>query len=227
MKGNRVHLGGPSKDETIGFVEGGYGMLKAIAVMRASEVGTSKEPALGRAVLQHDERHLRRRAIKLVDGQKILVDLPETVVLTAGDALVIEGGGIVEIAAAGEPLYEVRSQDTVHVTELAWHIGNRHLAAAIEANRILILRDHVIKAMLEGLGAHVEEIVAEFNPVRGAYSGHGDQHVQDSGHTHANGGGHSHSSSRDGLGGHDHDHAQLDHAHSHTHVHGDRKHRHD
>ncbi len=59
----------------------------------------------------------------------------------------------------------------MHLAELAWHIGNRHLAAAIEADRILILRDHVIKAMLEGLGATVTDIVEPFTPVRGAYSG--------------------------------------------------------
>ena len=61
----------------------------------------------------------------------------------------------------------------MHLAELAWHIGNRHLAAAIEADRILILRDHVIKAMLEGLGATVTDVVEPFTPVRGAYSGHG------------------------------------------------------
>ncbi|WP_428480768.1 urease accessory protein UreE [Roseomonas gilardii] len=134
-------------------------------------------------MLQHDERHLRRRAIELVDGRKVLVDLPEPVVLEAGDALLLEGNGIVEIAASSEPLYAVRGHSSLHLTELAWHIGNRHLAAAIEADRILILRDHVIKAMLEGLGAGVEEIEAEFNPVRGAYSGHG--HSQGaSGHHH-------------------------------------------
>ena len=93
------------------------------------------------------------------DGRKILVDLPETVVLAAGDALAIEGGGVIEIAAAEEPLYAVRGRDPLHLTELAWHIGNRHLAAAISADRILILRDHVIKTMLHGLGAEVEEIV--------------------------------------------------------------------
>ncbi|MGO4404557.1 urease accessory protein UreE [Bosea sp. RAF48] len=166
-------------------------MLKAVAVRRASQMGTSHEPVLGRAVLQHDERHLRRRAIELVDGRKIQVDLSETVVLTAGDELLLEGSGCIEIAAASEPLYAIRGQDPVHVTELAWHIGNRHLAAAIEADRILILRDHVIKAMLEGLGARVEEIVAEFNPVRGAYSGHGHSHGG-SGHHHGDGEHHSH-----------------------------------
>jgi urease accessory protein len=185
---------------------------------------------LGRAVLQHDERNLRRRAIELVDGRKILVDLPETVVLATGDALVIEGGGTVEIAAAGEPLYEIRGRDPVHVTELAWHIGNRHLAAAIETSRILILRDHVIKTMLEGLGAHVEEILAEFNPVRGAYSGHRD-HVrgQDSVDTFSHGAEHSHNHSHVGLGHHHDDgHTHLDHhSYSHAHVHGDCEHRHD
>ncbi len=35
----------------------------------AAEIG-------GRAVLPHDERHLRRRAIELADGGKVLVDLP-------------------------------------------------------------------------------------------------------------------------------------------------------
>ncbi|CAH1667092.1 Urease accessory protein UreE [Hyphomicrobiales bacterium] len=177
-------------------------MLKAIAVRRASQIGTSHEPVLGKAVLQHDERHLRRRAIELADGRKVLVDLPETVVLAAGDELLLEGSGVIEIAAADEPLYAIRGHGPLHLTELAWHIGNRHLAAAIEPNRILILRDHVIKAMLEGLGAEVEEIVAEFNPVRGAYSGHGHSH---------------------GGAAHHHGH---DEPHSHPHTHGEHGHSH-
>ena len=183
-------------------------MLKAIAVRRATDTSSPAEAVLGRAVLQHDERHLRRRMIEASDGRKILVDLPETVVLAAGDALAIEGGGTIEIAAAEEPLYAVRARDPLHLTELAWHIGNRHLAAAIAADRILILRDHVIKAMLHGLGAEVEEIVAAFNPVRGAYSGHGHAH-SDADHHH----------------GHDHHHDHGDHTHSH--AHGKHHHHHD
>ena len=153
------------------------------------------EPVLGRAVLEHDARHLRRRMIETINGNKVLVDLPETVVLSAGDALAIEGGGLVEIAAAEEPLYAVKARDPLHLAELAWHIGNRHLAAAIEPGRILILRDHVIKAMLEGLGAGVADTVEPFSPLAGAYSGHG---------THAHGG-HSHSHDHG-----DHDHGERD-----------------
>src|SRR5687767_1351692 len=164
--------------------------------------GSAPGELAGRAVLAHDERHLRRRAIELADGVieggKILVDLPEPVTLADGDRLVLEDGRLIEIGAAPEELYDIRAHDSVHLAELAWHIGNRHLAAAIEAGRILILRDHVIKAMLEGLGATVTDVVEPFAPVRGAYSGHGhahDDHVHD----------HSH--------GHDHDH---------HHGHGDR-----
>jgi len=199
-------------------------MLKAIAVRRAADAFEPSQPVLGRAVLQHDERHLRRRMIETNDGRKILVDLPETVVLAAGDALAIEGGGIIEIAAAEEPLYAVRGRDPLHLTELAWHIGNRHLAAAIATDRILILRDHVIKAMLYGLDAEVEEIVAPFDPVRGAYSGHGHSHSHgdtDShpAHDHHHEHGHHHDH------GHDHHHEHGHHAHSH--AHGKHHHHHD
>lgn len=189
-------------------------MLRAVAVRRASEFeGDDQGQPLGRAVLPHDERHLRRRTVELVDGRKLLVDLAEPVVLETDDRLVIEEGGEIVIAAAYEPLYEVFGRDPVHLSELAWHIGNRHLAAAIEPTRILILRDHVIKAMLEGLGARVKDIVAQFNPVRGAYSGHGGH---DHGHGHDHGGHH-----------HDHDHDHGDHHGHHHHGHGHGGHRHD
>lgn len=193
-------------------------MLRAIAVRRASEIaGEGEAQPLGRAVLPHDERHLRRRTIELVDGRKVLVDLSEPVVLETDDRLLVEGGGEVVIAAAYEPLYEIFGRDPVHLMELGWHIGNRHLPAAIEASRILILRDHVIKAMLEGLGARVKDIVAQFNPVRGAYSGHG---------AHAHGHNDSHLDHGDGCHSHDHQDHEQDHRHHH-HAHGHGGHRHD
>jgi len=172
---------------------------RAVSVAPA---GSASGEVAGRAVLAHDERHLRRRAIELADGGKILVDLLEPVTLADGDRLVLEDGRQIEIGAAPEELYDIRARDGVHLAELAWHIGNRHLAAAIEAGRILILRDHVIRGMLEGLGATVADVVEPFSPVRGAYSGHAH------GHDH-----HHH--------GHDHDH-HHDHDDDHHHEHGER-----
>ncbi len=146
-------------------------LARAGAVVRAADRPADVAP-FDHAVLAHDERHLRRRVIELAGGEKVLVDLPETIVLGHGDLLVLEDGRHAEILAAAEELYDIRARDAQHLTQLAWHIGNRHLAAAVEPGRILILRDHVIRAMLEGLGATLTDTLEPFVPLTGAYSGH-------------------------------------------------------
>ena len=50
--------------------------------------------------------------------------------------------------------------------------GNRHLPAQIEAARILIRRDRIIRQMLETLGATVTDVSEAFHPEHGAYHGH-------------------------------------------------------
>ena len=155
---------------------------------RASALAPAGQPAslepFGFATLAHDERHLRRRVLLLDSGDKVLVDLPEPVALHHGDRLVLEDGRQVEIRAAEEELYEIRAHSAAQLIELAWHIGNRHLAVQIEEGRLLILRDHVIKGMLEGLGAHVHDVVEPFVPARGAYSGGHGHHHHDHDHDH-------------------------------------------
>lgn len=156
-------------------------MRKVVEVRRIAK-GASDAPA-ATAMLAHDDRHLRRKTIALMDGGKVLIDLPESTFLNDGDTLMLEDGTSVLIKAADEDLYDIRGHDSQHLTQLAWHIGNRHLAAEIAADRILILRDHVIKAMLEGLGATVREVSGPFAPSRGAYDGSGHQHGHDHTHT--------------------------------------------
>jgi urease accessory protein len=138
--------------------------------------GTWPTPAWDIVVLAHDERHLRRKVLKLQHGDEVLVDLETAVLLEHGDALQLSNGKLVEVIAAEEELLEVLPQSPRHLSELCWHIGNRHLAAQIEEGRVLVLNDHVIKAMLEGLGAHVHFVSEPFHPTRGAYSGHSHGH---------------------------------------------------
>ncbi|MCF6121222.1 urease accessory protein UreE [Mesorhizobium muleiense] len=177
---------------------------RAVSVLSAGEAGAVAP--YDRAVLAHDERHLRRRAIETARSDRVLVDLPEPVALNDGDRLVLEDGRHIEIVAAEEPLYDIRAESAVHLAELAWHIGNRHLAAAIEAERILILRDHVIKAMLEGLGATVRDVSEPFKPLRGAYSGHSHGHAHAEAHAHSHAESHSHTHSESHSHSHSHDH---------------------
>jgi urease accessory protein len=147
--------------------------------------GAITDPPLDIIALPHDLRHLRRKVLHLSNGEMIMLDLKEPVLLADGDRLILEDGSNVAIAAAAEKLFEITARDRLHLTELAWHLGNRHLSAQIEDERILILRDHVIRKMLEGLGAVVKEVEAPFQPVRGAYHAHGSHsHGHDHHHAH-------------------------------------------
>lgn len=147
-------------------------------VWRSTLVSSNKPEGLlpvDVVTLTHDQRHLRRKLLHLAHGDMVMLDLKEPVHLAHGDFLHLDDGNVVEVIAAEEPLLEIVARDAIHHAELCWHIGNRHLQAQIEGSRILILRDHVIKAMLEGLGAAVSEISEPFHPVHGAYH-HGGHH---------------------------------------------------
>jgi len=122
--------------------------------------------------LDETARHRRRMAMRSDNGVKFLLDLPEARLLGHGDGLVLDDGRIIEVHAAPEALYEVRARDHRHLVVLAWQLGNRHLAAEISGDRILIRRDHVIRDMLVGLGATVTEVSAPFSPEGGAYHSH-------------------------------------------------------
>lgn len=122
--------------------------------------------------LAAQDRHLRRKLIVTESGNEILVDLPLSIFIEDGDHLELEDGSYLEVRAAEEDLLEIKTVSGAHHALLAWHIGNRHLAAQIEGDRILILRDHVIALMLEQLGAKVANVREQFSPEHGAYHGH-------------------------------------------------------
>lgn len=180
--------------------------MRAITVRSAQS--WSGQPA-GTIVLGYDDRHRRRMTMTCVNGLSFLLDLPEAVVLHHGDALELEDGRLIEVVAAAEPLLEIRCTDHHHLARIAWHLGNRHLPAEIGARYLRIRRDPVIADMVRGLGAHVIDIDAPFDPESGAYVTAA-----------VSGGGHAAEPGR-----HHHHHEQT-----HGHVHGDHHrdpHRHD
>lgn len=147
-------------------------MIRATTVQPA---GTWTEAA-DTVVLDYDNRHRRRIAMTGLGGLAFLLDLEEARPIRHGDGLALEDGRIVAVEAAPEPLTAVTANDTEHLVRLAWHLGNRHLPTQLTDNRLLIRRDHVIEAMLVGLGASVNHIEAPFDPEGGAY-GHGHEHA--------------------------------------------------
>jgi urease accessory protein len=169
-------------------------------MLRATEVRSQghwpQGAARGTVTLDYDTRHRRRLALASDAGEHFLLDLPRTEVLREGDGLALSDGTWLEVKAAAEPLLEVRAATPELLMRLAWHLGNRHLPAAIEADRLLIRDDHVIAAMLEGLEANLRRVKVPFTPEGGAYNaGAGHHH----GHHH-----HEHD--------HHHDHDHDDHS---------------
>ena len=75
-----------------------------------------------------------------------------------------------------ELVVEVRHPDPDQLVRIAWHLGNRHLPTEIRNEVLRIRPDHVIEAMLHGLGADLATVQAPFQPEGGAYSGHGHGH---------------------------------------------------
>jgi urease accessory protein len=137
--------------------------LHAHAVRRGDAEG-----AFDRVVLDYADRFLRRKRLATAAGAELFVDLPETVSLDDGDALVVEDGRLVRVTARPEPLLEVLATAT-ELARLAWHIGNRHTPAEITDGCIRVQRDHVIEQMLQQLGAEVRHVELPFRPEGGAY----------------------------------------------------------
>jgi urease accessory protein len=172
-----------------------------------------KEAAADTIVLGFDDRHRRRMAMTGTRGLEFLLDLENAVALRGGDALVLEDGRLIEVVAAPEPLAEIRCNDPQHLVRVAWHLGNRHLPTQIMAKGLRIRRDHVIEAMVKGLGARVIEIEAPFDPEGGAYAGGGHAPGHDT-HDQA---AHDHHDHHDR---HHHDeHCDHEHHHGHSHAH--------
>ena len=128
-----------------------------------------------RVTLSYEDRFLRRKVLTAASGLRFLVDLEHTTSLGQGDAFVLEDGRLIEVVPAAEDLLEVTGGAAGDLVRLAWHIGNRHMPCQIGEGRLLIQRDHVIRDMLEKLGAGLREVSEPFTPEGGAY-GHGRTH---------------------------------------------------
>jgi urease accessory protein len=188
------------------------------------------EPPADTVVLDFDDRHRRRMAMIGTRGLQFLLDLENAVALRGGDALVLDDGRLVEVVAAPEPLAEIRCNDPQHLVRVAWHLGNRHLPTQIMAKGLRIRRDHVIEAMVKGLGARVIEIEAPFDPEGGAYAEASHAHAEIHSHAHAEAHSHAHAEASSHVHA-SHDHGHDDHQHQHDehcdHDHHGHSHAHD
>jgi len=161
----------------------------------------------GRLELPFDKRQKSRLRATLDSGEAVALRLPRGEILRGGDLVVASDGRIIEIAAAAEQLLHVICADATALARAAYHLGNRHVPVEVGEGYLRIAADHVLEAMLQGLGATLTPIEAPFEPEAGAYGGHPHAHGEDSGTARI----HEFAAPQD----HDHAHCTHDHGHGH------------
>lgn len=134
--------------------------------------------------LPFEQRQKSRQLVVLANGETAALALERGTVLRGGDFVSSQDGRLVRIKAAPEELYKIICATPHELCRAAYHLGNRHVGMELRDGNILIERDRVLLAMLNALGARVEEITAPFEPEGGAY-GHGGRHQHRDEHSHA------------------------------------------
>jgi urease accessory protein len=144
-------------------------MQRAISHHRAGDWPADR--ARASITLPWAERYRRRFAMTDDEGGDFLLDLPEASLLAEGDGLRLADGGWIVVRAAAEAVADIDCADSETLVRIAWHIGNRHAPLQIlPAARLRIQDDHVLIAMVEGLGGRTLRRQAPFHPEGGAYA---------------------------------------------------------
>jgi urease accessory protein len=130
--------------------------------------------------LTYDERVKTRLATMTAEGQAVAIVLAQAkrgTVLRHGTVLAGDRA-VAIVEAAAEPVARVTADSPLALLRAVYHLANRHVAAQLALDHVLIERDPVLESMLRGLGAQVEHIEAPFDPEGGAYHAHGDVHAK-------------------------------------------------
>jgi urease accessory protein len=128
------------------------------------------EAAVDTVTLAFLDRHRRRIRLVADSGTPFLLDLARAQHLTEGDGLEFDNGSYVRVQSAAEPVIEIAADSPGELLRIAWHLGNRHLPLQALEGRLRIRADHVIAAMVEGLGGRITRLAAPFDPEIGAYA---------------------------------------------------------
>jgi len=133
-----------------------------------------------------------RQRVRLASAREAGLKLPRGTVLRGGD--ILAGGDLlVRVEAAAEAVSLAHGTPR-ELARAAYHLGNRHVAVEVGDGWLAWGHDHVLDAMVSGLGLAVTATVRPFEPEAGAY-----------------GGGHPHGHGADDTRAHAHDHAHTHH----------------
>lgn len=130
----------------------------------------------GYLILPLESRVKSRLRAQLEDGRDVGLFLERGQTLQNGQLLSNTEGIVVQVKAAEEKVSRVLSDDPLLMRQACYHLGNRHVALQINLESISYLHDHVLDAMVRGLGLTVEVVLAPFEPESGAYDSSASHH---------------------------------------------------
>lgn len=121
--------------------------------------------------LTYDQRLRSRLFLYLNSQEAAQIILPRGMRLSSGLHIKADNGSVLRIESAGEDISMVEAQ-ACDLARACYHLGNRHIPAAITQDSVAYQRDAVIDDMMKGLGFHVKHRNLPFEPESGAYAGH-------------------------------------------------------
>jgi len=175
--------------------------------------------------LDHEARNRRQARLKGEGGTEILLDLDMETTVNDGDALRLEDGSLVQVKAAAEPLLEVRAENPLRLTRLAWHLGSQHGLVEVTADALYVENNPAVAELVRGQGCTATPVERSFRPERSAHHcdhdhHHGHSHSHSHSHSESHAHAHAHAHAQHDHGHHGHDHAHDHHHHAHEHEHG-------
>jgi len=150
--------------------------MRAQTLLPAGTWDAARE--VDRVLIDFDRRHRRRIVLRTERGAELLLDLPQAARLRDGDGLQLGDESVIRVCAQPEALLDIHAHAPGDLVRIAWHLGNRHLPVQLHGSHLRIRADHVIEAMVRGLGGHMTAVEAPFDPEAGAYAG-GHRHAHD------------------------------------------------
>ncbi len=133
-------------------------------------VSSESKAAQSRVHLTWERRQKLRQRVRLDSGEEVALLLPRGTALQSGQQIASDTGRIVEIVAEPEPVSTVRSDNAKHLARAAYHLGNRHTPVQVGIGWLRYQADHVLDAMVRGLGIEPLREQAPFEPEPGAYT---------------------------------------------------------
>ena len=116
-------------------------------------------------VMTAEERRWGRRRVVTGGGRELALALPTGSVVAPGQVLHVDAEWYVVVEGAMEAVLAVTPRSRDEGLRVAFEVGNRHFAVAVEGERLLVPDDPAMEQLLGRLGVAFERTRAGFVPL--------------------------------------------------------------